>query len=163
MIGITVKIVTVSLVSILSGYGNTAVAQIRQNLASTGTNATGKTSRSLRFEVKEQGDKTYLKILGKPYIAVVETGRKATPQYTKPSKSFVDEIREWTKARGINPNAAYAIAKSIHHKGTPPTGKKIISNVINDDLVSRISKSILDTFAKFYATNIITQYGRNGN
>lgn len=152
---------TVDLVSILSGYGNSVVQQIRQNMSAANKNATGKTSSSLRFEVKEQGSKTTLKVLGKPFIAVIETGRKATPHYTKPSKSFVDEIRLWTQARGINPNAAYAIAKSIHKKGTPPSSSKILSSVINDSLGNRIAKDVLDKFAKLYMTNIVSQYGNS--
>lgn len=152
---------TVDLVSILSGYGNSVVQQIRQNMSAANKNATGKTSRSLRFEVREQGTKTTLKVLGKPFIAVIETGRKATPQYTKPSKSFVDEIRLWTQARGINPNAAYAISKSIHKNGTPPSSSKILSSVINDSLGNRIAKDVLDKFAKLYMTNIVSQYGNS--
>lgn len=154
---------TVDLVSILSGYGNSVVEQIRRNMSAANKNATGRTSRSLRYEVKEQGTKTILKVFGKPFIAVIETGRKATPQYTKPSKSFVDEIRLWTQARGINPNAAYAIAKSIHKKGTPPSTTKILSSVINDSLDNRIAKDVLDKFAKLYMTNIVSQYGGNSN
>jgi len=151
---------TVDLLSILNGYGNSVVQQIKQNLASTNTDATGKTSRSLRFEVKQQGSTTTLKIFGRPFIATVETGRKATPG-KKPSRQFVDNIKEWTKARGIPVGASYAIARSINEKGTPPTGKKIISNVINDTLTNNISKDVLGQFAKLLTTNIKEIYGRN--
>lgn len=151
------------LVTILNGYGGSVVSRIQSNLQSTGTNATGKTSRSLRFEVRQEGSKTTLKVIGKPYFAVVETGRKPTPQYDKPSKAFVDSIREWTQAKGLPNSLAYAIAKSIHKKGTElfkKGGRKdIISNVINDSLASQISKDILQNFAKLYAANIVRQYG----
>lgn len=151
------------LVTILNGYGSSVVSRIQSNLQSTGTNATGQTSRSLRFEVRQEGSKTILKVIGKPYLAVVETGRKPTPQYDKPSKAFVDSIREWTKAKGLSQSLAYAIAKSIHKKGTELFKKggrnDIISNVINDSLASQISKDILQNFAKLYAANIVKQYG----
>lgn len=153
---------TVDLISILNGYGNSVVQQIKENLASTNTNATGKTSSSLRFDVSQQGAKTTLKIFGRPYIATVETGRKATPG-VKPSRQFVENIKEWTKARGIPVGASYAIARSINEKGTPPTGKKIISNVIDQSLTDKISKDVLGQFAKLLTTNIKQIYGRNSN
>lgn len=148
----------VDVLSILQSYGNSTVEHIRSNLSTSGTNATGKTSRSLRYEVIVEGNSTTLKIVGKPFFKVVETGRKATPQYDKPSEDFVASIREWAQAKGI-PGAAYAIAKSIHQKGTKlhQSGGRddIFSNVVNDDLVSRISKDILDKFAAEYLRNAV--------
>lgn len=153
----------VDLATILHGYGGFVVDSIRQNLAATGTNATGRTSKSLKYEVKQEGNKTILKVIGKPFFTVVETGRKATPQFTKPSYSFVNDIKEWTKAKGIPESAAYAIAKSIHKKGTPPTGKLIYSNVINDSLTDRITKDVLAKFAGALVNNIRSVYASNGN
>ncbi len=148
----------VDILSILQSYGNSTVEHIRSNLSTSGTNATGKTSRSLRYEVIVEGNSTTLKIVGKPFFKVVETGRKATPQYDKPSEDFVASIREWAQAKGI-PGAAYAIAKSIHQKGTKlhQSGGRddIFSNVVTDDLVSRISKDILDKFAAEYLRNAV--------
>jgi len=149
----------VDLLPILIGYGNSTVEQIKQNLSSTGTNATGKTSRSLRFIVTREADKDTLKIIGRPFFAVVETGRKATPQYTEPSREFVASIREWAEAKGV-PGAAYAIAKSIHQKGTKlfQSGGRndVYSNVVNEDLIDRISKDILSKYATEYLKNAVT-------
>lgn len=154
------------LISILNTYGNSTVQSIRNNLASTGTNATGKTSQSLRFEVKNEGNKITLKVFGKPYLAVVETGRKATPQYEKPSVEFVASIREWMNAKGKE-GSAYAIAKNIHQHGTKLFQKggrqDIISNVINESLVDKISKDVLNKFAQSLVTNIKQIYGSNSN
>jgi len=108
----------VNVVNILSQQGTSIVEQIRQNLASTGTNATGKTSRSLRFEVVQEGFKTTLRVIGKAYFMVVETGRKPTPQYDKPSEQFVASIKEWLKARNMSEASAYGLAKYIHKNGT---------------------------------------------
>jgi hypothetical protein len=149
----------VDVLSILSQTGNTVVDQIRQNLASTGTNATGRTSASLRFEVIDQTDTQILRIIGKPFFKVVETGRKDTPQYTKPSKEFVEDIKQWCIARGIEEKAAYGIAISIHQKGTKlfrSGGREdIFSNVITDDFVSDLSKSILSQFTNEYLKNVV--------
>lgn len=152
----------VNVLEILSKYGNSTVAQIQQNLSATGTNATGKTSQSIHFEVKDEGFKQILRVLGKPYLFVVETGRKPTPQYTKPSKEFVASIKEWADTKGLG-KFAYGIALSIHQKGTElyrKGGRKdIISNVVNQNLVDQISKDILAQFADTYlknAVNIVT-------
>jgi predicted acetyltransferase len=136
------------------------VAQIKQNLASTGTNASGKTSSSLKFEVKNEGFKQVLKITGKPYFMVVETGRKATPDY-KPSAQFVASIKEWMAAKGIQ-GQAYGIAQAIHKKGTRlhQTGGRedIVSSVVNDSLVQQISKSVLDQFAITFSKNVVNLF-----
>jgi len=159
----------VDVLTILSQTGNTVVDQIRQNLASTGTNATGKTSSSLRFEVIDQTDTQILRIIGKPFFKVVETGRKPTPEYTKPSKEFVESIKEWCRARGKEEKAAYGIALSIHQKGTKlfrSGGREdIFSNVITDDFVDGISKAVLGQFTNEYLKNVvkITSSGTNLN
>jgi hypothetical protein len=149
----------VEVLSILSQQGNQIVARIQQNLAATGTNATGKTSRSIHFEVKDEGFKQTLRVLGKPYLFVVETGRKPTPQFTKPSREFVASIKEWADTKGLG-QFAYGIAKSIHAKGTKlyrDGGRKdIISNVVNDELTAQISKDILAKFADTYLKNLVT-------
>jgi len=157
--------VNVNILKILSDQGVSIVKRIQANLQSTGTNATGKTSKSLHYEVKEQGSKITLTVLGKKYIGVVETGRKATPDYTKPSLEFVASIREWAKAKGIDEGASYAIAKSIHQHGTKlkqQGGRNdIISNVINQSLVKEISESILQIYSKILVANIKQIYGNS--
>jgi len=154
---------TADLITILSKYGQSTVDQIRENLSSTGTNATGKTSRSLRYEVKKEGNKTTLKVLGKPYFAVVETGRRPTPDY-KPSRQFVDSIKEWMDAKGKQ-GSAYAIALAIHKRGTKlyrDGGRTdIISNVVNQNLVDKISAELLDKFADELLRNVVEVYGSN--
>lgn len=148
----------VDTLQILSQYGNSVVAQIQQNLTSTGTNATSKTSRSLHFEVKDEGTTQTLKVLGRPYFMVVETGRKPTPQYTKPSKEFVKSIKEWADTKGLG-KFAYGIALSIHRKGTKlyrEGGRTdIVSNVVNENLVAQITKDVLVKFADHYLKNAV--------
>jgi hypothetical protein len=157
----------VELIQVLKGYGNSIVQEIQQNLSSSGTNATGKTSRSLQYTVTHSNTTATLQITGRPFFATVETGRRATPEYTKPSKMFVQAIREWVKAKGIPEAAAYAIAKSIHQKGTKikQSGGRddIYSSVINDSLITEISKDLLSRFAEDFANNLVKMYGTNSN
>lgn len=137
------------------------VDSIRRNMASAGIDATGRTSKSLKYEVKEEGSKTILKVTGKPFIMVIETGRKATPSY-KPSVDFVKSIQVWAAAKGIDTRFAYAIAKSIHKEGTKGT-PGVISDVINPGLIEKITKDSLQKFASEFTKNIVAQYGRNSN
>lgn len=146
------------IIKLLEGYGNSTVDQIKQNLSSAGKNATGKTSTSLRYSVTDNGTKATLRVIGKPFFAVVETGRKPTPQYKKPSEEFVASIKEWMDAKGKT-GSAYGIAKSIHAKGTKlfrDGGRKdIYSNVINQNLVDKISLDLLNKFAQQFMTNVV--------
>lgn len=152
----------VDTIAILSKYGQSTVAQIQQNLASTGTNATGKTSQSLRFEVEDDDDRQTLTVIGaRKYFMTVETGRKATPQFKNPSTEFVASIKEWMEAKGIE-GPAYAIAKAIHQRGTKlfrDGGRKdIVSSVINASLYEAISKDLLAQFASTYLENVVKTY-----
>lgn len=146
------------LIQILNPIGNSVVTQIQQNLAATGSNASGQTSRSVRFTLTQEGDIIKFQITGRPFFMTVETGRKATPSY-KPSKAFVDRIQEWMKAKGL-PGKAYAIAAAIHKKGTElhrQGGRKdIVSNVINESLYAKISEATLKYFVDRYVNSIKT-------
>lgn len=149
-----------SFIRILNDYGKTITNDIRQNLIRTGTNATGKTSQSLKYTVTEQGAKIRLQIIGRPFFMTVETGRKATPQ-KNPSPSMVKNIQEWMNVRGLQ-GSAYGLAKAIQLKGTKLNrdgGRKdIVSSVINDSLVNNISKDLLDLFAKDFLNHTVNLF-----
>lgn len=141
----------VDLIQILNPIGNAVVTQIQQNLAATGTDASGQTSRSLRFSVTEQGTKTIFQIIGRPFFMTVETGRKATPT-KRPSKAMVDRIQEWMKARGL-PGKAYAIAMAIQKKGTKlhqTGGRKDIVTPVVEEAPDKISQAVLKQFVNQY-------------
>lgn len=148
------------IISILNQYGGSTVEKIRQNLSSTGTNATNKTSQSLRYEITNEGTKATLKVVGKPFFAVVETGRKPTPSY-KPSESFVKSIQEWIDAKGKT-GSAYGLAQYIHKQGSKlwrEGGRSdIFSNVINQNLIDKISLDLLNKFAEQFMTNVVKMF-----
>lgn len=156
----------VELINILKQYGTSTVQQIQDNLQSTGTNATGKTSSSLKYTVTQEGTKATLRITGRKYFATVETGRKATPNYDKPSKAFVQAIKEWAEAKGVDSKFAYAIAKSIHKIGTKlfrDGGRNdVVSNVVNQNLVDKISNDLMDKFGKIFLNDVLKIF-RDGN
>jgi hypothetical protein len=148
------------LLKILTDEANSTVEAIKQNTPK----ATGKTARSLRFEVKIEGSKYIMKIAAKPFFLVVETGRKPTPSY-KPSRTFVDSIKEWMGAKGKT-GSAYAIALAIHRKGTKlwqQGGRTdVVSNVINESLTERIASESLQEFAREYLATVVQTF-KDGN
>lgn len=140
-----------NLTAILTSTGQSVVTQIQGNLASTGTNATGRTSRSVRFEITTEGTKEILRVWGRKYFFAVETGRK--PKGDKPSMGFVQAIKEWMAAKGVE-GSAYGIARAINKKGSKlfrEGGRKdIVSNVVNQSLYDQIIKSVLEENARAY-------------
>lgn len=145
------------MVIILSGYGGSIVEDLKKSIARY--SATDDTIKSLRFTVTQEGTRDKLQIFGRPFIMALETGRKATPQYTKPSFAFVDNIRRGLAAKGKDTSPAYAIAKSIHAKGSKGH-PGVISSVINETLLDTIQKDILQQFAKAYLFNVVEFYNR---
>lgn len=143
---------------ILKTVGETTVRKIRENLSSTGTDATGKTSRSLKYEITKEGDTVTLRVTAKPYFMVVETGRKATPD-KKPSREMIDNLGEWLRARGKEEGAKWAIAIKIQKEGSDlhkKGGRKdIVSNVVNDALVQETKILLLAEFKKHFIINYL--------
>ena len=100
-----------SIEEILDDAGQRYVKDIQANLASSGTDATGETSRSVGYEVRTEGSKLVLEVYGgRPYFPTVETGSK--PSKKKPSPKMIDKIKTWADVRGILASP-WAIAKSI--------------------------------------------------
>lgn len=114
---IIARSMTVELLKLLNDQSRSFIAQIQGRLSSTGTSATGKTSKSLRYVIEEGTSKIVLEVLGRPYFATVETGRKPTPD-KKPSRAMIDNIKEWVSARGKPESAVWAIATKIQKEGT---------------------------------------------
>lgn len=154
------------IIAILNSYGSSTVEKIRQNLASTGTNASNKTSQSLRYTVTTEGTKATLKVIGKPYFAVVETGRKPTPD-KKPSKEFVRNIKDWLQFTSGDTRPAYAIAMNINKHGSKlfrKGGRKdIYSNVINQNLTDKVSFDLLNKFSELFLTNVKQMFSDKPN
>lgn len=92
------------------------VREIRENLASTGTDATGETSRSISWEVSRKGDTYVLEVFGgRPFFPTVETGSK--PSKKNPSPKMIEKIKTWKDVRGILASP-WAIAKNILKYGS---------------------------------------------
>ena len=144
------------------------VAQIRSNLESTGTNASGRTSASLRVEVDDVSGRIY----GRKYFRGVEQGRAGG----RVPRNFDAIIRQWILDKGLTYSAipykrkpsanwqpkytpeerglrqmASAIARTIERSGTSlyrSGGRKdIFTNVFEENkkvLLSSATKIITD-------------------
>lgn len=96
---------------ILKDAGEQYVKDIRANLSSTGTDATGETSASVGFEVKKEGSRYVLEVYGgRPYFPTVETGSK--PSNKKPGRKMIESLTKWKAVRGLLASP-WAIATNI--------------------------------------------------
>lgn len=156
----------VNLLTILSGYGQGVVDEIKKNLASTGTDATGETSKSLRFEVKKDADKTILSVYGRPFIMAVETGRGPAKGSGQGNSGMAENILKWMNAKGIKTDQSHKerfgfakfLTKKINEEGSKlyKSGGRtdIISPVINETLINNITKDVLKQFSGLYLKNV---------
>lgn len=134
---------------VIQDKGIDLINNIRVNLGSTGTNATVKSSQSLRIEMKQEGTKYFLTLYGRPFFMTVQTGRRPTPD-KKPSRDMIDNLREWVDARGMDESAVWAIATNINKKGTKlwrEGGRTDIVDPAVDTFVNDVMQAVLDAEA----------------
>jgi len=144
----------------LNKFGEETVTMIQSNLASTGTNASGETSQSLKSKVRGE----HLTVTGKPFIYVVETGRK--PGKMPP----VSDLLKWLETGKITfsgkiESAAWAISISIAQHGSSLFRKggrdDIITPAISDKRIDALTKEIADI--EFKKTLVIIDNGITSN
>lgn len=150
-----------SLEKILDDGGQSIIDDIRDNLAATGTNATGETSKSLRYEVEvTKGEKGSLTVYGRGFIWGVETGRG--PRKQTVASGFLDGMMKWMRVRGIGASLSEKkfqqlarfftwrqnkLGSALFRKG----GRK---DIITPVVINR-EKEIADKVAAFLADNIV--------
>jgi hypothetical protein len=138
------------LIDVINNSGIDLLNDIRANLGASGTNATGRTSNSLRIEVTQSGTKTKLTLYGRPFFTTVEEGRKPTPN-KKPSREFIENLRPWAESRGIPQSAVWAIATHINQRGTDlwlAGGRQDIYTDPINGFVDTVGQAILDSEAE---------------
>jgi len=145
---------TAELMTILSNEANSFLSEVKRNLDDTGTTATGKSKESLRYEITEEGNRIVLTVFGKPYFAVVETGRKPTPD-KKPSRAMIENIKEWVAARGKPESMVWAIATKINKEGT-----KLWQQGGRTDIYTDLKEGFADKIFTEAVENIASEYFR---
>ncbi len=118
---------------ILENWAGNVIKKIQSNLEATGTNASGRTSASLEYEVGS-GELT---IYGRRFFQGVETGRPAG----RVPYNMTQIIRQWMDDKGISSqfgqtesqkrSAAYLIGQFIKNHGT-----QLYRNGGRDDIYS---------------------------
>lgn len=144
------------LFNVVQSEGIDLINDVRINLGRTGTNATNKTSQSLRVQINQEGSKIKMQLYGRPFFMTVQTGRKPTPD-KKPSREMVDNIREWMDARGMDETKAWAVATNINKRGTKlwrQGGREDILDPAVDQFVNDVSQELLDAEAENFQLKI---------
>ena len=123
---------------VLEEWCSEVISEIRDNLATTGTNASGRTSEGLYHTIENDGDKYVIKIIsgGRDYFESVERGRPAG----NVPKGFTSIIRQWMDDKGIsvgddkdNARFAYFAANKIANYGT-----ELYRNGGRDDIYTNV-------------------------
>lgn len=119
-------------------------SSMRQRLDKTKSNATGKTKKSTRFDIRVDNRGNLKAKLELPDGArFVDKGRRAG---TMPP---VSEIRKWMAAKGIRggKGTAFAIAKSIAREGTK--GNRFFSEPFDQFVEEDLERVKQDVAAEF--------------
>lgn len=130
--------VTIDIRRILTSALEEAKVKIQQNLETTGTNASGRTSQSLTVEVEGNTGVLY----GRQAFGTVETGRKPG----RVPYNFRDIIYQWMQDKGVHAKVegrrsqesadrsmAYIIARKIATEGS-----KLYRDGGRDDIYSNV-------------------------
>lgn len=139
--------ISAELMSILNNNTNSFIDQVKSNLDSTGTTATGESKNSIRYEITEEGSKIVLTVFGKPYFAVVETGRKPGGGV---SRNMIENITKWVAVRGLEANMVWGIAKKIDKEGTAlfrAGGRTDIYTDLKESFADQIFKEVVEGYA----------------
>lgn len=149
----------INLDNVLAAWAENVISKIQENLESTGTNASGRTSDSLEYELTDTG----LRILGRQYFQSVEQGRPGG----KVPYRFQDIIRQWMSDKGISEqfgekewqrrSAAYMIANFIKENGTSlyrSGGRDDIYTSVIDEELKKLEEQISIQVDEYVRTNI---------
>jgi len=131
---------------LLNREGASLVEALRESMETYGRNATGETSRSIEYIVKEDEDNTTLTILGNSNLFELEDGRGPTRQGG--SGVVKEKIREWIKAKGITSDLSedslvFLISRKIHREGYAGT-KGLLTDVFNEQRIDALGNAIAE-------------------
>jgi hypothetical protein len=120
-------------------------------------------------------DEKHLEIVGSPFLSVLVDGRRPTsPNAKTGSPTLQESILAWIQAKGITakPNESgkiptqtslsYAIAKSIHKRGTMlywkyGGGNNIFDRILTDDRVNNLLNQIPEFYKKDVETTMLRE------
>lgn len=145
------------------------VLDLQANMVSTGANASGRTSQSLKVESNLTATRVVSQITGGTGWAFVEQGRGRTQRTGNGQLKGI--IRQWIIDKGITPeqgmtidSLAFVITRAIHRRGTLlhllGERREIYSNVVTTERIDRITERIGDEIALQVSSDIINMFKR---
>ena len=136
----------------LNIIGQQIVDSMRAELNSKRINASGDLSRSIRYEVFEEGGNPALGIYFDDYGEAVDSGRKRSTK-GGPKQTWRNKIQGWMRFKGITPRQgitneqlAFLITRKINRKGykAKPWIQPAIDRVINQDFTKIMTEGVVN-------------------
>lgn len=132
----------------------------KQEIISRINQATGKTARRIFWSADQTGGILY----GPHYIQALEDGRGPTRNRTPNRPTLREAIEEWLEYRSITPrpgqtkkDLAYAIAASIHRRGTLLFQRGGKSGVLSEPITERSFDELLERLAVINSITVSTE------
>lgn len=146
-------------------FGSSSIAEIQGRMGSSGANASGNTSRSLRKEIADDE----LTIFGREVFKYVEGGRGPSRKKGSTGESLRDRIKQWIKDKGITPDGemtedslAFLIARKIHNEGTliyrTNNPRDIFSTVFDENKIKSLIHVIAETTNNSVMSDIVKAF-----
>lgn len=136
--------------------------RIAANIMTTGSNASGKTIKSMEVEVVRDGGSWRGTLYGRAFFGTLETGASAWRNkdvYKRPPRWFAEIIQEWIKAKGLTLNA-YAVAYKIMHHGTSLKRAGGRSDVYSNEIPATLER-LADRLATLYVDEAVETISLN--
>jgi hypothetical protein len=131
-------------------FGRDYVKILTRELLRAGKDASGQLIRSINYKIVEDAEIIRMEILAEKYLEFVDKGRK--PGSYPPIKPLI----QWVNIKGLEPQVAYAIQKSIFKFGIKPTN--IIQKVVRE---FETSPTLTRKYEEEVVNNIIDNINKN--
>lgn len=156
-----------TLIEVFDTYGKLGVEAIRQDVSRL--SASGKTAKSVRYEIQEEGDVTKLTYLAREYFSTLETGRG--PRKSDKDGGFKDNMLEYMKERGIGSNLskkkqenlAKFLVLRINREGdeTFKRGGRVVYSPTVEKLAEEVTRATKQVVVKQYTKFFVSEFKRN--
>jgi hypothetical protein len=125
-------------------------SKIQSNLVSSGRNASGSTSKSLKVVSEVSADSVKVSLLGSKVLGALEFGRSPSEKGQKGKRTWEKELRDWMRLRGIDQSLFYPIWRKINRDGYKGT-KGLVTDPIEEfkkEVSKQLSLQIVKDFRK---------------
>ena len=145
---------------LLNSEGLKAVEKYRQSFIDGDRVATGKTNKSVNYEVKKEGNQSItLTVYGRKDISDLEEG-VSPEEYASNPASFSD-LDQWIKARGLN-RTAESIDEGLRRNGWvsgngPKGGTPNIIKTPTNEILKSISDKVTAISKELVAKQIVVK------